>query len=220
MNRVVLPLFLLMCGSTFSIAQSDSHSNTAKELQRYSLVTLIRYCDGVERFSYTQSPRIFARTSSVLGRSLEWAEFFSMDGWRQAGKPHPLALVWYREDRVARVAITPPNGRADDSYTDYCYRPDGSLARLRSVPETRSDCDQSSLHCRYTFRVERLYPPGLGGQRSTSVTRQPFDLDGYSVDRRPLKSEKTSFMFAPIEWPEYLNASDLPFNQLLYASSK
>lgn len=119
MNKVALPLFLLMCGSTFSIAQSGSHSNSAKVLQRYSLLTLIKYCDGVGRFSNTQQPRIFARKSAVLGRSPEWAEFFSIDGWRHAGKPQPLALVWYKEDRVARVAITPPNGRGNgNSYTD------------------------------------------------------------------------------------------------------
>jgi hypothetical protein len=221
MNSVALPLFLLMCGSTFSVAQTNSHSNPAKVLQRYSLLTLIKYCDRVERFANTQPPRIFARKPAVFGRSLEWAEFFSIDEWRQAGKPQPLALVWYKEDGVARVAITPPNTRADgNSYTDYCYRPDGSLARLRSVPETQADCDQSSLRCSYTFRVERLYPPGLGDQGPSSVTQQPISLDRYSVDRRPLKSEKTSFVFAPMEWPEYLNVSDLPFNQLLYASSQ
>jgi hypothetical protein len=98
MNRVALPLFLLMCGSTFSIAQSDSHPDTTKVQQRYSLLTLTKYCDGVERFSNTQPPRIFAQKSAALGRSPE------------------------------------------------------------------------------------------------SVTQQPFDLDEYSLDRRPLQSEKTSFV--------------------------
>ena len=221
MNRVALLLFLVTCGSTFSLAQLDHHSNAAEVLQRYSLVTLIKYCDAVERFSNIQQPRVFARKSSVLGQSPEWAEFFSMDAWRDAGKPQPLALVWYKDDRVARVAITPPDARRDGkSYTDYCYRPDGSLARLRSVPETQLDCDQSFLYCSYTFRVERLYPPGLGGQRPSCVKQAPVDLAEYSVDRRPLKSEKTSFMFAPMEWPEYLSVWDLPFNQLLYVSAK
>lgn len=221
MNRLAILLFLSICGSTFSLAQSDDHSSAAKEVQRYSLVTLIKYCDAVESYSNIQPPRIFARKSSVLGRSPEWAEFFSMDAWRHAGKPQPLALVWYKEDRVARVAITPPDGRRDgNSYTDYCYRPDGSLARLRSLPEKQADCDQSFLHCTYTFRVERLYPPGLGGQRRSSVTQSPVDLAGYSVDRRRLKSETTSFTVAPPEWPEYLSVWDLPFNQLLFASGQ
>lgn len=222
MNRVALPLlFLLMCDSTVSVAQSDSHSNAAKVLQRYSLLTLTKYCDRVERFSDTQEPRIFARKSAVVGQSPEWAEFFSLDEWRRAAKPQPIALVWYKEDKIVRVAITPPDARRDGySYTDYCYRPDGSLARLRSVPTTQSDCDQSFLHCSYTFRAERLYAPGLGGQRSSSPPQPPVDLGGYSIDLRPLKSEKTSFMFAPMEWPEYLNVWDLPFNPLLYIPSQ
>lgn len=221
MNRVALPLLLLMCGSTFSVAQSDSHSTDSKVLQRFSMLTLTKYCDGVEKFSNTQQPRIFARKSAVRGQQPEWVEFFSVDAWRHAGKPQPLALIWYKEDKVARVSITPPDGRGNgSSYTDYCYRPDGSLARLRSVPEMRADCDPSYLDCSYTFRVEQLYPPGLGGQRRSFVTQQPVDLDGYSIDLRPLKSERTSFIFAPVEWPEYRNVWDLPFNQLLYASSQ
>jgi hypothetical protein len=220
MNRVALLSFLLMCGTTSSLAQSDQ-SEAAKVLQKYSLVTLIKYCDAVEAFSDIQQPRVFARKSSVLGPSSGWVEFFSMDAWRHAGEPQPLALVWYKDDRVARVVITPPEGRRDgNSYTDYCYRPDGSLARLRSVPEKQTDCDQSFLHCSYTFRVERLYPPGLGGQRPLHVTPPSVDLNGYSVDRRPLKSEKTSFMFAPMEWPEYMTVWDLPFSPLLCVSSQ
>lgn len=44
-------------------------------------------------------------------------------------------------------------------YADYCYRPDGRLARLRSVPETQTDCDSVLFHCKVTIRGERLYPP-------------------------------------------------------------
>jgi len=220
MNKVVLLLFLVTWSSTSLLAQSD-HPNAPKVLQKYSLVTLVKYCDAVETFSNIRQPRFFAQKFSALGPSSGWVEFSSIDAWRQAGKPQPLALVWYMDDRVARVAITPPDGtRNENSYTDYCYRPDGSLARLRSVPEKQADCDQSFLHCSYTFRVERLYPPGLGGQRPYSATPPPVDLDGYSVDRRPLKSEKTSFKFAPLEWPEYKSVWDLPFNQLLNASSQ
>ncbi len=142
MNRVALLLFLGMWGSTPSLAQSDNHSNATKVLQRYSLVTLVKYCDAVTTLSNIQRPRAFAQKSSMLGPSSGWVEFSSVDAWRQAGKPQPLALVWYKDDRVARVAITPPDGSRDgNSYTDYCYRLDGSLARLRSVPEREAYCD-------------------------------------------------------------------------------
>jgi hypothetical protein len=217
MNRVALLLMILLIyGSTFCVAQSDSHPDAAKVLQGYSLLSLTKYCDRVESFSNTQEPRIFARRSAALGQSAEWTEFFSLDEWRHFGKPEPVALAWYKEDKVVRVTITPPDGRGHgNSYTDYCYRPNGSLARLRSVPETHAVCDQSSLHCSYTFGTERLYGPGLDGERPSVAA-----VDHYMFDLRPLKPEKTSFRFAPREWPEYLIVSDLPFNRLLYASSQ
>ncbi len=140
------------------LAQSpDSH--TIKE-GRYALATLTKYCDAVEDFSNSQQPRLFAQLPPGAALSSHWVEFSSRDAWIRAGKPKPLALVWYKDDAVARVAITEKVG--DDhgrSYTDYCYRPDGSLARLRSVPEMQTDCDPSLFHCNSTFRAERLYPP-------------------------------------------------------------
>ena len=230
MNKVALLSFFVMWSSTSFLAQTDHHSDAAKILQRYSLVTIVKYCDAVETFSNNQQPRVFAQKSSVLGPSSGWVEFSSRDAWEQAGKPQPLALVWYKDDRVARVAITPPDSRRDgSSYTDYCYRPDGSLARLRSVPDLQTECDQSDFHCSLTFRGERFYhpkpdfvrPSAESPEGKTSIAAPPVDvlaLDGF--DRRLLKSERTSFTVAPPDWPEYLSVQDLPFKGLLYASTK
>jgi hypothetical protein len=208
-------MLLLMCGTTFCVAQADSHSSAAKVIQD-SLLRIGKYCDGVERFSNTQVPRIFARRPAALGQSADWAEFFSVEEWRHFGKPEPVAFAWYKGDKLVRVTITPPDGRENgNSYTDYCYRPDGTLAQLRSVPESQAACDQSSVHCSYTFPAERLYGLGLDGQRPSLAA-----VDQYMFDPRPLKSEKTSFRVAPMEWPEYLTVSDLPFNRLLYISAQ
>jgi len=220
MNRL-RPLLLLTMLGTPLLAQSVD-SNTAKQ-ERYALITLMKYCAGVETASDSQQPRMFAQVSS---RSSGWAEFESKVAWREAGKPKPLALVWYDDDKVVRVTIT--TGDDGRSYADYCYRPDGSLAQLRSMPAVQTNCDRSMFHCDVTFRGGiRLYPPkGMlasplterAGKESLPVV-QAQDLDLYDLlFLQPLKPEKASVSFAAMDWPEYLSVWDLPFNRLLYVS--
>lgn len=136
------------------LAQS-ADSNAVRE-GRYALTTLAKYCDAVEKFSNSEVPRMFAQ----IGSGSNWMEFSGSDAWKRAGKPWPIALVWYKDDTVTRVVIKAKGESGDGQwYADYCYRPDGSLARLRSVPETQTRCDQSLFHCTFTIRGERLYPP-------------------------------------------------------------
>jgi hypothetical protein len=152
-----LPALLFLAFGASLLAQSAD--SRAVEEERYALVTMTKYCKEVEMLSISQQPRIFAQTSSGLGPSSGWVEFSSRDMWRRAGKPQPLALVRYKEAKVARVAITARNHSNGRSYVDYCYRPNGSLARLRSVPNLRTECDQFSFHCSLTYREERFYHP-------------------------------------------------------------
>ncbi len=226
MNRLS-PLFFLVMLGTSLLAQSVD-SNTVKE-ERYALITLTKYCAGVETLSDSQQARMFAQVSSGLGPSSGWTEFASKAAWRQAGKPKPLALVWYKDSKVVRVAIT-AGGAHGQSYADYCYRPDGSLAQFRSVPAVQNRCDQSLFHCNVTFRGGlRLYPPkGMlaaplalrhGQESSPVIAAQDFDFYDLLL-RRPLMPEKTTVSFAPMDWPEYVSVWDLPFNRLLYVSTK
>jgi len=77
--------------------------------------------------------RMFAQVYSGFGSSSGWAEFSSKAAWRGAGGPSPVALVWYKGSNVVRVAIAAKNsGR--DSYANYCYRPDGTLAEFPFTP--------------------------------------------------------------------------------------
>jgi hypothetical protein len=209
MNRLP-PILLLL--STSLLAQSVD-SNTVRE-SRYAIRTLQKYCTSVETLSASQQPRMFAQVSSV-GDSKGWAEFASKAAWTQAGKPKPLALVWYNDTYAVRVAIT--SGGDDHSYADYCYRRDGSLAQFRPVPEVQTNCDQSFFHCDVKFRGElRVYPrfAELPVQVfSRQVLPERLYYDGF-LPLFPLKPEKLTVTFA--EWPEYLSVWDLPFNQLLY----
>jgi hypothetical protein len=209
------------------LAQSLDFNEARQE--HYAVITLIKYCAGVETVSDSQQPRMFAQVSSGLGPSSGWAEFESKVAWRQAGKPKPLALVWYDDTNVIRVAIT-TGGNDGQSYADYCYRPDGSLAHFRSVPAVQTNCDRSLFHCAVTFRGGLwLYPPkGLlapplaqdhGQEPSFVLQAEVFDFFNFPF-RRPLKPEKATVSFAPMDAPEYLSVRDLPFNRLLYVSTK
>jgi hypothetical protein len=156
MNRIALLLSLMIFVPSV-LAQSADYSGPREE--KYALVTLTKYCTAVEGFSRFQEPRVFAQVFSGLGAESGWVEFSNRAAWRGAGSPQPLALVWYKDDKVVRVAITSKDGtREGEPYTEYCYRPDGSLARLRAVPELQTECDPLLFHCDLTLRGERLYP--------------------------------------------------------------
>ena len=228
MNRVSPLLFLATLGTSV-LAQSVDSKPVRQE--GYAIITLTKYCAAVGTLSDSQQPRIFAQVSSGLGPSSGWAEFESKTAWREAGKPKPLALVWYKDSKVVRVTMTAGRGGGGRSYADYCYRPDGSLAQLRSVPEVQTNCDQSLFHCDVTVRGVQLYPQkGMlptpraqrdGQEPSSAAQAHVSGFDWYDPFLfRPLEPEKATVSFAPMDWPEYLSVWDLPFNRLLYVSTK
>jgi hypothetical protein len=196
---------------------------------RCMLSTVTRYCQSVEDSSNQSHPRVFAAVDGPLGESPRWAEYSGELEWKAAQKPKPLALVWYRDDHLARVLIASEDEDNRRRVAEYCYRPDGTLARIRSIPEVWKQCDPSHLHCSFTFVEEGLYLPN--GQAIKGPSESIYSLwvgfensgttpgsPGFS-DLRPLKSEKTSFSLA--EFPvEYLRLQDLPFSHLLSASTK
>jgi len=216
--------FSLMTLATSLLAQSPD-SKAARQ-ERYALITLTKYCSGVESVSNSQPPRIFSQMVSGLGASSGWVEFSGREAWARAGRPQPLAMVWSDDDRVVRVVITSKDGGGDDQpYTDYCYRPDGRLARWRAVPELQIDCDPFLLHCALTLRTERLYPP-TGQLTKPSAEPPTATVDTVNASNQvdiflhAPHSERTSFSRAPMDWPEYLNVRDLPFQQLLNVRAK
>lgn len=214
MIRYTLLLTVTMIGAPL-LAQSVV-SNLPHE-ERYATVTLRRYCANVESQSHSLQIQMFAQVYPGLGMSSGWKKFENREVWREAGEPKPLALVWYNEGQVVRVAIT--NSSDGDSYTDYCYGADGSLAQLRLVPAIENKCDGSLFRCNVAFRGGGwLYPPrGILGQGHAPTPQQSWErvpLD-FSL-LRMLKPEKSTFSFAPMQWPVFRNVSELPFNDLLY----
>src|ERR1039458_9322797 len=131
MNRFS-PLLFVIVLSTPLLAQSRFDRN-----ETIDLITVTKYCANVEDYSDSQVPLIFAQNTSAYGQSTGWVEFDTTADWRRAGSPKPVTLVWYRDAKIVRVEISPNDDQSPRVYADYCYRQNGTLARLRSVPSKR-----------------------------------------------------------------------------------
>ena len=225
MFRLSSALFLIVL-STQLLAQSSNQS----KVPMAALSEITTYCNTIEHESESQTPRIFAQRGLTAGASSGWEEFESRVAWRQAGSPKPVALVWYRDAKIAHVRVAPDDRENSRVYVDYCYRNDGRLARLRPTPRVQRNCDPSGYQCKYVLRLERLYP--ADGPVLTMfgyfdgegfVKGQPFDGVPYfpGILNGPwLSPEHTELVYLPITWPEYANIADLPFSGLSYATLK
>jgi hypothetical protein len=219
--RRLSPLLFVIVLSTQLLAQSKLDGSKAAT---DALTTVAKYCDNVENYSDSQVPRIFARITSAFGQSSGWVEYDSRVAWNRAGRQQPVALVWYRDAKIVRVAIAPnDDGQKPEVYADYCYRQDGSLARLRSMPSVQRNCERNRYQCSLVVRQVRVYPPegpvlrifgyldGVG-----YVTGMAPSLE--AIGEESLQPERTVVTFVPMKWPEYRHVADLPFSELLYAT--
>jgi hypothetical protein len=209
------PLLFVIVITTPSLAQSIFDRS-----QTMDLITVTTYCANVEDYSDSQVPRIFARTTSAYGQLTGWVEFNTRALWSRAGSPKPMALAWYRDAKIVRVAIFPNDDEGPRVYADYCYRQDGTLARLRSVPSKRQKCEPSRYQCTLVLREVRLYPPEGPVLKTYGVDRLPNmnDDTGVIIGDESLPAERIVETFVPMKWPEYLHVTDLPFSELLYAT--
>jgi hypothetical protein len=185
--------------------------------QTLDLIKITKYCATTEDYSDSQVSRMFAPITSVFGQSTGWVEFHTRADWIRAGSPKPVALVWYRHAKIVRVAISPNGDESPRVYAEYCYRQDGTLARLRSVPRERQKCEPNRNQCSSVLREERFYP-SEGSVLTTYVAVDGL-LDivngttGTILEAPP--AERMVSTFVPMKWREYLHVTDLPFNTLL-----
>lgn len=224
--RRLSPLLFVIVLSTQLPAQSGlvqsglaQSRNDGLDAAATSLVRdVASYCNTLQQ-NPNAVPRMFAEIS-FAGDSAGWIEYDSRAAWNQAGMPQPVALVWYQGSRIFRVAITPSESSSPLVYADYCYREDGSLARLRSAPSIEDTCERNRYWCSVVLREARFYPLD-GGPAVTTFTY--LDHGGYltpppDVMNGPLLPEHTVETYVPMKWPVYLHVADLPFSGLLYAN--
>ena len=210
------PLLFVIVICTPLVAQSRFDKSKAE----MDLVSVTTYCANVEDYSDSQVPRILARTTSAYGQSTGWVEFDTRAAWSRAGSPKPVALVWYRDAKIVSVAISSNDDESPRVYADYCYRQDGSLARLRSVPSVRQKCEPNRYQCTLVLREVRRYPPE-GPVITTYGVDRLQNLNGTTaviIGDESLPAEHVVETLVPMKWPEYLHVTDLPFSGLLYAT--
>jgi hypothetical protein len=212
------PLLFVLAVSTSLVARSTVDWANLDEKSTMEIVAVTKYCANIEDYSNSQVPRIFARTTSVYGQSAGWEEYDTRAAWRQAGRPEPVASVWYRGAKIVRVTISSSDDGSPRVYADYCYRKDGSLARLRNEPSVRLKCQPNGLQCTLVLREVRLYPPE--GQVLTAYGVDiHLNADGaLLVEQESAGAERIVENLVPMKWPEYRNVTDLPFSELLYAN--
>ena len=214
MHRFSSLLFAIVI-STPLLAQSRFDRS-----QTLDLINITKYCATVEDYSDSQVPRIFARITSAFGQSTGWVEFDTRAAWSRAGRPKPMAFVWSRHAKIVRVAISPNGDESPRVYAEYCYRQDGTLARLRSVPSERQRCEPNRNRCTSVLREVRFYP--TEGPVLTTYGGLDGLLDivngttGAIFEAPP--AERMVATFVPMKWPEYLHVTDLPFNELPYTT--
>lgn len=162
------------------------------------------YCLSIQKFSETRQARLFARVASSEGGPAKWMAFSSESQWRTAGQPMPAAWVWQKDQRVVLVRTTVENGQDGFRYVDYCYDSNGKLARVTTVPWTVTHCDNRYFRCEVVSGANWLFLPN--GQKIRLETR---------FDSSLLRSEQTVFATSTLNPPEYTEASELPFANLL-----
>ena len=216
MYRFSSLLFVIVIGTPL-FAQSIPVFN---QQETTDLITIATYCANVEDYSNSQVPRIFAQITSAYGQSAEWVEFDSRAAWSRAGSPKPVALVWDRDAKIVQVKISPKADESPVVYPDYCYRQDGTLARLRSEPSEQQKCERSRYQCTLALREVRFYPPEGPALKTYGGVDALLDVvrgtTGFSTGfvKAP-PAERVIQKFVPMNWPEYPHVTDLPFRNLL-----
>ncbi len=191
-----LPLF----GQTARTRSTTGPDDPELREMTAAMNSVERYCGTVEGFSRSHEPRLLAAIQAG-----KWVEFPSKAEWDRAGKPKPIAWVWYKDGNIIRVAMAfGKSVESSSAYADYCYQPTGKLTRLASEPHRHTTCDEAYFRCELTFGSEWLYLPN--GKRLQAIDE---------TDRRLLKSEQTSISVSKPAPPEYLNVGELPFARLL-----
>jgi hypothetical protein len=163
-----------------------------------------QYCRGVEAFAGARQPLLFAAGAVSNNELAQWRQFDSRGEWEEASRPMPAALVWLRDGRVVLARLTVPRNGKTSAMATYCFRENGTLARLTVSSQPSVQSVASGLRAEITLCRNWFYLPD-----GNKVVERTLEFDP-----RPLKSEKTTYIY--LTAPQFRTVFDLPFARLLY----
>jgi hypothetical protein len=186
-------IFLLLAGGPAfgGDAQDDSSPVARAE----------RYCNHIADLSKSSKKYVFADVAT--GKMPEWKRFTdvaSLEKVLRNQAPTAVAFVWFHQGKLVQANFTFQSESNDwAKYTNHCFRPDGSLAVVRSTLKT--------FHGNATQVVTSIYDPA-GSPVKTKT--EYFDLNTGNAIQSPgyFQDEQTV---------HYVKVGDLPFIALIGA---
>jgi hypothetical protein len=152
------------------------------------------YCREVDTFTSGNQPSVLTADSA----NSTWQRLLTNASATHSSHA-PYAFVWMRDDRIVAVKMwTPELGKRFEP-SSYCFRSDGSLARVSVAARPSRDRDQAKL--RKTIAVDRQWFFDEAGRRiGVGINQQ---------DPAPLKSETTKYVYPDVRL--FNRVRDLPF---------
>ncbi len=199
-------LISLLLFSATAVAQT-ARPNLA-EIQRLDaeINEISAYCKGITAFQRSTPPQMFVSWApgAAVWERLEVAQ--------QHGKGQnyvAAAKVWMKDGYLVAVQLwSRDDSRRGIQHTDYCYRENGSLARVRVIPAAARQ-RQNLLHSEIVIGRDILFREDGTEVRSNP----PFDPD--RLDPRVFQSEKTTYRrLGPSS--VYRSVDQLPFVNLIF----
>lgn len=154
---------------------------------------------------------LFEKSQSDRGRWTEYNQQAELDAAAKAGDVYDVAQVWSRQDGAIAVSLSLSSGSGDwIQYVEYCFRPDGTLARTHATLNTFNAVSKDEFKdVNGASRRRDRYFDGSG--RQVKVTKRLLDLKTKLPD--PI------LQFMESDEPVYRTAAALPFFDLLKRGS-
>jgi hypothetical protein len=156
------------------------------------------YCREVDSFTSENPPAVLSADST----SRAWHRQPSTSS---SDNPAfmPTAFVWTQADHIVAVQYWTPALGMRFEPVSYCFRNDGTLARVSIVPRLSRDRAQASLL--KTFAV--------GQQWFFDETGRRIAVEINQQDPAPLKSETTEYVYPDVRL--FKRVRDLPFADVM-----
>jgi len=206
-----LAIACLSCGLLNLVQESKPARAPSKAPRIESSSAIGAYCGQIEKEQNARARDHFYgridRDEEDVGAPLPiWREYKSdqdLDTDKGENIGFSAALVWTRSGRVIAANLTTQVGSGDwVLYATYCFRADGSLARIQSTLDT--------FHGHVTAEREWLF---------SSNGKQLQSAESFK-DLKSQVPKKPDDSYFDVPTPVYLRDSKLPFASLLKNNSK